>query len=103
MFSLNLLQRIKITRCSLVGAAKPALDKRSQYSIGLLSPVLCCRRFARLNTFAVAVTLLSPVRALGYVCCHRYFAVAGKRVARYFSVANLQKKFKKKTCFRKTY
>ena len=37
----------------LVGAAKPALDKRSQYSIGLLSPVLCCHRYARLGTFAV--------------------------------------------------
>ena len=46
----------------LIGAAKIAVDKRSQYSIGLMSPVLCRHRYARLGTFAVAGTLLSQVK-----------------------------------------
>ena len=48
----------------LVGATKSAFDKRSQYSIGLLSPVLCRHRYARLDTFAVTGTLLSAVKEL---------------------------------------
>ena len=41
-----------ITRCAR-RVAKPVLDKRSQYSVGLLSPVLCCHPYARFDSFAV--------------------------------------------------
>ena len=40
------------------------MDKRPQYSIGLPSPVLCCHRYARSDTFGLTGTLLSPVKKL---------------------------------------
>ena len=53
-----------------MGAARPALDKRSQDSIGLMSPVLCCHRYARLDTFDSGTLLLtSPVKSCALLLC----------------------------------